>query len=885
MLDKTYIPADVEEALYARWEAAGDFVAHPGSAARPYVIMMPPPNVTGSLHIGHALTFTLQDILIRYHRMAGNDVLWQPGTDHAGIATQMVVERQLAESGTTRHQLGREAFVRRVWSWKEQSGGVITHQLRRLGASPDWTRERFTMDDGLSEAVTKVFVELYRQGLIYRDKRLVNWDPKLHTAISDLEVENRETKGKMWYFKYPVEGRADVFVTVGTTRPETMLGDTGVAVHPDDARYKSLVGKYVVLPLVGRRIPIVADEYADPEKGSGAVKITPAHDFNDFAVGKRHALPMVNIFDADAKLNENAPEKYRGLDRFKARTAVVAEMEALGLIEKIEDNAMTVPYGDRSGVVIEPWLTDQWYADAKTLARPCIEAVERGRTRFVPKNWENTFFEWMRNIQPWCISRQLWWGHQIPAWYAPDGKVFVAYNAGEAHAEAAKHYGKEIELRRDDDVLDTWFSSALWPFSTLGWPDQTPELKRYYPGDVLVTGFDIIFFWVARMMMMGLHFMGDVPFRDVYIHALVRDEKGQKMSKSKGNVMDPLDLCNSYGTDAVRFTLAAMAAQGRDIKLAETRIAGYRNFVTKIWNAARFCQMNECVIRPAFDPHTVTSTLNQWIVAKTAAVASTISDAILAYRFNDAANGLYQFTWGTFCDWFLEFAKPVFQGADEAAKSETRATAAWVLDQILVIGHPIMPFVTETLWEKLAEAAGITRPSALIRAPWPKYDGLAAPEAAAEMDWVVNLISAIRSVRVEMNIPAGTPLPATVKGANAGTKSRLATHGALICANARLSSIVASEAIAPGAAQVVVGEATVLLPLAGVIDLGKERERLTKEIAKLDADIAGIQKKLGNEAFVSKAPPDVVEENRERLAAAEAARSKFGEALSRIGSA
>jgi len=888
-LDKTYNPADVEEALYARWEKAGAFAAHPESKSPPYTIMMPPPNVTGSLHIGHALTFTLQDILIRYHRMVGRDSLWQAGTDHAGIATQMVVERQLADSnGPTRREMGREAFVKRVWSWKEQSGGVIIHQLRRLGASPDWSRERFTLDPALSKAVTKVFVELHRQGLIYRDKRLVNWDPKLHTAISDLEVENREMKGKMWYFKYPVDGMDGIFVTVGTTRPETMLGDTGVAVHPDDERYKALVGKNVILPLVGRKIPIVADEYADPEKGSGAVKVTPAHDFNDFAVGKRHKLPMINVFDMNAKLNENAPEKYRSLDRQKVRDMIVADMEALGLLDKIETNAMTVPYGDRSGVVIEPWLTDQWYCDAVTLAQPCIKAVEDGRARFVPKNWENTFFEWMRNIQPWCISRQLWWGHQIPAWYGPDNHPFVAYDEAEAHTLAQAHYGKSVDLRRDEDVLDTWFSSALWPFSTLGWPDKTPEVARYYPGDVLVTGFDIIFFWVARMMMMGMHFMKDangepqVPFRDIYIHALVRDEKGQKMSKSKGNVLDPLDLCNVYGTDAVRFTLTAMAAQGRDIKLAEQRIAGYRNFVTKIWNAARFCQMNGCAIIPTFDPKGVRTTLNKWIVAKTVEAADTISKAIEAYRFNDAADGLYRFTWGSFCDWYLEFCKPVFAGNDESAKAETRACTAWVIDQILLMGQPMIPFVTQELWEKLAAAANITRPGFLMTQPWPKYEGLSAPDAEAEIDWVVDVISAIRSVRAEMNVPASLQLAVTMKGGSATTKAQLLTHNTLICANARLSAISANDADVKNAAQVVVGDATFLLPLEGVIDLDKERDRLKKEIAKKDADIANDDKKLTNEAFVSKAPAATVDEIRERRTAAADARAKMADALSRI---
>ena len=883
MLEKTYDPHSFEESLYARWEADGDFRPSSARAGAPFCIVIPPPNVTGSLHIGHALNNTLQDVLIRYWRMKGADTLWQPGTDHAGIATQMVVERQLEASGTSRRALGRDAFLARVWSWKEQSGGIITHQLRRLGVSPDWARERFTMDEGLSRAVRKVFVDLHREGLIYRDKRLVNWDPKLLTAISDLEVENREVRGKMWYFKYPIEGEADRFIVVGTTRPETMLGDTAVAVHPDDERYKTLVGRHCILPLVGRRMPIVADDYADPEKGSGAVKITPGHDFNDFAVAKRHNLPLINVFDQFAKLNENAPEQFRGQDRFKVRDAVVKAMEEQGLLDRVEDNVMTVPYGDRSGVVIEPWLTDQWYCDAKTLAEPCIKAVEDGRTRFVPKAWENTFFEWMRNIQPWCISRQLWWGHQVPAWYGPDGKVFVAMDDSEAIAAAKAHYGKPTELTRDEDVLDTWFSSALWPFSTLGWPDATPELARYYPTSVLVTGFDIIFFWVARMMMMGLHFMKDVPFRDVYIHALVRDEKGQKMSKSKGNVMDPLDLCNKFGTDAVRFTLTAMAAQGRDIRLSENRIAGYRNFITKIWNAARFCEMNGCVRDPAYAPAAVKATLNRWIVAKTAEAASGVGTAIETFKFNDAASVLYQFTWGTFCDWYLEFAKPIFQGADGAVKAETRATAAWVLEQILHIAQPMIPFVTEALWQQLGKDQGLTRAGKLITAAWPSLEGFAAPDATDEIDWVVDLISAIRSVRAEMNVPPGAQLQASVKGLGATGDARLKTHTSLICANARLSSITAvSDVATTGAAQVVVGEATIVLPLVGIIDLAKERERLKKEIAKLDADIAGVDKKLSNESFVAKAPPEVIEENRERRETAVAAQKRLKDALARI---
>ena len=625
MLDKTYRPAALEAPRYEAWERAGAFAADAGSEAAPYTIMMPPPNVTGSLHMGHGLTFTLQDILIRYHRMRGRDALWQPGTDHAGIATQMVVERRLEEEGIRRGDLGRERFLERVWEWKAESGGTITRQLRSLGASADWARERFTMDEGLSRAVTRVFVQLYREGLIYKDQRLVNWDPALETAISDLEVQPREVDGSLWYFRYPVEGAEGVFLTVATTRPETMLGDTGVAVHPDDKRYADLVGGHCVLPLVGRRIPIVADRHADPAQGSGAVKITPAHDFNDFEVGRRHGLEVIGILDRRARLNDAVPEAYRGLDRFEARDRVVADLEALGLVERIERQRHTVPYGDRGGVPIEPYLTEQWYANAEALAEPAIEAVEAGRTRFVPENWTRTYYEWMRNIQPWCISRQLWWGHRIPAWYGPEGSVFVAETEAEARAEAEARFGAGVALERDPDVLDTWFSSALWPFSTLGWPERTPELVRYYPGDVLVTGFDIIFFWVARMMMMGLHLMGEVPFRTVYIHALVRDQHGAKMSKSKGNIIDPLEMCGKYGADALRFTLAALAAPGHDVKLSESRVAGYRNFTTKLWNAARFCAMNGCRPVADFDHRTVREVPNRWIVAKT--VSCAVSEA------------------------------------------------------------------------------------------------------------------------------------------------------------------------------------------------------------------------------------------------------------------
>jgi len=881
MLDKTYRPGQVENERYGEWETEGEF-AIGGSRANeyPYTIVIPPPNVTGSLHMGHALNNTLQDILIRYKRMSSHDALWQPGTDHAGIATQMVVERQMAEEGLSRHDLGREKFIERVWKWKAESGGAITEQLRRLGASCDWSRERFTMDDGLSAAVTKVFVQLHKEGLIYRDKRLVNWDPKLHTAISDLEVEQRDTTGSMWYFKYPIEGRDGEFLTVGTTRPETMLGDTGVAVHPEDERYADLVGQNCILPIVGRKLPIVADDYADPEKGTGAVKMTPAHDFNDFEVGKRHNLKMVNIFDADAQLNENVPDSYQGMDRFAARDKVIAEMEALGLLVKIEENPMIIPYGDRSGVVIEPWLMDQWFVDAKTLAGPAITAVETGQTKFVPQNWENTYFEWMRNIQPWCISRQIWWGHQIPAWFGPDGEIFVAENEEAAQQMARESLGKDVELVRDPDVLDTWFSSALWPFSTLGWPEETPELARYYPTDVLVTGFDIIFFWVARMMMMGLHFMDEVPFHTVYIHALVRDEHGQKMSKSKGNVIDPLQLIDKYGADALRFTLTAFAAQGRDVKLSESRVEGYRNFCTKIWNAARFCEMNECKPVDGFDPSSVKSVLNKWIIGKVVDAERRTRAAIDSYRFNDIASAIYQFTWGTYCDWYLELLKPVLQGDDGEAKEEARATAAWALDQILLLAHPVIPFITEELWQKTHPA----RPSRLIAADWPVYsDELINTEVNEQIDWVVRLITQIRAVRAEMNVPAGAKVPMYLKDAGEKATEYLATNMDVILRLARLESAeILTGEVPKGAVQDVIDEATIILPIADVLDLDAERERLDREIAKQDKEIQKFEGKLNNEKFVANAPEEVVATERERLSEAKQAREKLIEAQSRL---
>jgi valyl-tRNA synthetase len=880
MLEKTFRPDEVEKKRYRAWEEAGAFAAHEESNRAPFTIMMPPPNVTGSLHIGHALNHTLQDVLIRYERMRGRDALWQPGSDHAGIATQMVVERELAKQGIKRTDLGRDTFVEKVWEWKAQSGGTISRQLRRLGASADWRRDRFTMDEGLSRAVRKVFVDLYRQGLIYRDKRLVNWDPKLHTAISDLEVVQKEREGHLWHLRYPVEGEAGRFLIVATTRPETMLGDTAVAVHPDDARYRDLVGKHLILPLVGRRIPVVADAYADPATGSGAVKITPAHDFNDFEVGRRHKLEMINIFDADARINGNAPEAYRGLDRYKARDKVVADLTALDLIEKIDDHKLTLPYGDRSDVVIEPWLTDQWYCDAATLAKPAIAAVEQGRTTFVPKQWENTYFEWMRNIQPWCISRQLWWGHQIPAWYGPDGKVFVADDEVEAQTLARREYGTDVALTRDPDVLDTWFSSGLWPFSTLGWPDETAALKRYYPGDVLVTGFDIIFFWVARMMMLGLHFMGDVPFRTVYIHALVRDEHGQKMSKSKGNVIDPLELIDKYGADALRFTLAALAAQGRDIKMSEQRVEGYRNFATKLWNATRYALMNECRPVAGFDPSSLADPVNRWIVGRLAAAKSTVDAAMAQYRYNDAAGALYRFVWGEFCDWYLEFTKPILQGADEGAKAETRATTAWVLGQMLHLLHPFMPFITEELWEQMRA----DRRDLLITSRWPEYPGnLIDAKIDGDLGWVIRLIEAVRALRAEMNIAPGPLLTLLLRDAGEATRARLEQFGDLVKRLARADRIELASAEPPkGAAQIVLDEATIFVPLAGVIDIAQERARLGKERDKARAEADKIGKKLGNAQFLAKANPEIVAEQRHKLEEANLAVAKLTQALDRL---
>ncbi|RWB56176.1 valine--tRNA ligase [Mesorhizobium sp.] len=923
MLDKTYDAKTVEPKIAKIWEEADAFRAGAGAeeGAEAFTIVIPPPNVTGSLHMGHALNNTLQDILVRFERMRGKNVLWQPGMDHAGIATQMVVERQLMERQIHRRDLTREEFIEKVWEWKAESGGAIFNQLKRLGASADWSRERFTMDEGLSKAVLEVFVTLYKEGLIYKDKRLVNWDPKLLTAISDLEVEQHEVNGNLWHFRYPVEGAVfdpenpKTFITVATTRPETMLGDTAVAVHPDDERFRNLVGKKVILPIVGRRIPIVADEYSDPEKGSGAVKITPAHDFNDFEVGKRHKLPAINILTVEAavKLKDNedylaglevTPERQAvwdeldGLDRFVARKKIVELMEAGGFLDKVEPHHHTVPHGDRGGVPIEPFLTDQWYVNAAELAKPAVASVREGRTNFVPKNWEKTYFDWMENIQPWCISRQLWWGHQIPAWYGPDGRVFVEKTEEEALAAAIEYYlalegpwkawvEDKLEnfqpgeiLTRDEDVLDTWFSSALWPFSTLGWPDETPELKTYYQTDVLVTGFDIIFFWVARMMMMGLHFMDEEPFHTVYVHALVRDKNGQKMSKSKGNVIDPLDLIDEYGADALRFTLTVMAAQGRDVKLDPARIAGYRNFGTKLWNATRFAEMNEVARNDDFWLNDAKLAVNRWILTELTRAARAVTEGITTYRFNEAAGAAYRFVWNLFCDWYLELLKPVFMGTDEAAKAESRACVAFVLDEIYKLLHPMMPFMTEELWAQTA-GEGKERGSLLCHAAWPSPD-FEDDDAAADINWLVDLVSGIRSVRSEMNVPPAAIAPLAVIGANATTRKRLERHDQAIKRLARIGSISLAETPPKGSAQIVLNEATISLPLGSLIDLAAEAARLQKELAKVTEEIARLHKKLSNEKFVANAPEEVVEAEREKLAEYREAQEKLSVALTRV---
>ena len=951
MLDQRFDPAEAEPRLYKAWEDAGCFRPSGDTSAAAYSIVIPPPNVTGVLHMGHALNNTLQDVLIRFERMRGKNVLWQPGTDHAGIATQMVVERQLAQEGNQdRRSMGRDAFVERVWKWKEQSGGAITGQLKRLGASCDWEAERFTMDEGLSKAVTKVFVDLYKKGLIYRDKRLVNWDPHFQTAISDLEVEQKEVDGHYWHLRYPLadgvtyehpvkdeEGNpagteTRNYIVVATSRPETMLGDTGVAVHPEDERYAGLVGKFVELPIVGRRVPIVADEYANPEKGSGAVKITPAHDFNDFEVGKRAGHTPINILNGVAQIVSGAeadtagiPEDIRGLDRFEARKKVVELFEALELLERIEDLKIEQPFGDRSGVVIEPWLTDQWYVDAATLAKPAREAVEDGQTRFVPENWTKTYYNWMDNIQPWCVSRQLWWGHRIPAWYGPDplltieddgcivlwpspdssereifvgesleaissqlkerygkiisaaGATFVEVDTPEEYRERIRGLGSNhhvIPLLRDTDVLDTWFSSALWPFSTQGWPETTDRLKTFYPTATLVTAFDIIFFWVARMMMMGIEFTGQAPFRDVYIHALVLDEKGQKMSKSKGNAMDPLDLVNEYGADALRFALSRLAGQGRNIRLSKQVVEGNRNFSTKLWNAVRFAEMNECGAPGALDQSTVERSINRWILGELSACAADVTRALEEYRFNDAAGALYRFIWNTLCDWYLELIKPLLAGMDDAAKAETRMVCGYVIDESLKLLHPFMPFITEELWERRAPGRADEQ-GFLMRQDWPAASGWRDESAAEEIDWLIDLITEIRSLRNDLGVPAGAKVPLAFVNASQTDIQRAETHGEILRRMARVEDVTLPEEMPAGAVSAVAGTTVAALSIADLIDVSEARKRLDKEIQVLDKDITSTEKKLANADFVARAPVEIVEENRERVRDWSARREKL----------
>jgi valyl-tRNA synthetase len=898
-MDKSYQPKDIEKRIYARWEANGWFA--PDGDGERYCIMIPPPNVTGTLHMGHAFQDTIMDALTRYHRMKGGRVLWQPGTDHAGIATQMVVERILNGEGKTKRDLGREAFVERVWQWKDESGGKISEQLRRMGASVDWSRERFTMDEGLSAAVSEVFVRLYDEGLIYRGKRLVNWDPVLHTALSDLEVLSDDEAAHLHHFRYPLAS-GDGHLTVATTRPETMLGDTAVAVHPEDPRYQKLVGQFIDLPIAGRRIPIIADDYVDPEFGTGCVKITPAHDFNDYDIGKRHDLPLINVLTDDAAMNDACPAEYRGLDRFAARKAIVAEFERLGLLEKIEDYTTKIPRGDRSGAVVEPYLTDQWYVDIKPLAEPAIKAVEDGDIRFVPDNWSKTYFEWMRNIQDWCISRQLWWGHRIPAWYDADGNVYVGRDEAEARAKGG--IGGDVELRQDDDVLDTWFSSGLWPFSTLGWPEKTDALDDFYPGSVLVTGFDIIFFWVARMIMLGIKFMGDVPFREVYIHGLIRDQDGQKMSKSKGNVLDPLDLIDgvdldtlllkrttglmqdhlkpkiekatrrqfpegidAFGADALRFTFAALATTGRDIRFDLGRIEGYKNFCNKLWNASRYVLMNTATLDDGPLEH---SAADAWILSRLDATTRDVHQHFENYRLDLAAQALYEFTWHEFCDWYLELSKPVLQSDDysDAAKRATRRTLIETLEALLRLLHPIMPFITEEIWQDVAPIACIEGET-IMRQPFPVAAVQDVNEdAVADIEWVRRFILGVRQIRGEMDISPGKMLPVLLQGAGSEDGRRATEHLALLQRVGRIDGIevLDEDDEAPPAATALLDSLKLLVPLKGLIDIDAERARLEKQVRKLEAERKKSEGKLGNQNFVNNAPAAVVSQERDRLA-------------------
>jgi valyl-tRNA synthetase len=920
-LDKTYSPHAIEQTWYQRWEKAGHF--KPSGQGQPYCIMIPPPNVTGSLHMGHAFQDTIMDALIRYHRMRGDNTLWQAGTDHAGIATQMVVERQLNAQGKTRHDVGRDAFIEQVWKWKAESGGAITRQLRRMGASLDWSRERFTMDDGLSHAVNEVFVRLHEEGLIYRGQRLVNWDPVLHTAVSDLEVVSQEEDGHIWHLRYPLADGSGHLV-VATTRPETMLGDTAVAVHPEDERYKHFIGREITLPLTGRRIPVIADDYVDPAFGSGCVKITPAHDFNDNAVGQRHQLPLINIFTDDARINNIPPVQYRGLDRYEARKKVVSDLEALDLLEKVEPHKLTVPRGDRSHAVIEPYLTDQWFVKAGPLAAPAIKAVEDGKIRFVPDNWKNTYFEWMRNIEDWCISRQIWWGHRIPAWYDEHGNIFVARNEEDARTQARAKHGEDVLLTQDTDVLDTWFSSALWPFSTLGWPEQTPELKAFYPTNVLVTGFDIIFFWVARMIMMGLKFTGEVPFHEVYIHGLVRDSHGQKMSKSKGNVLDPIDLIDGidldslvkkrtsglmqpematkieqatrkefpegiapHGTDALRFTYAALASTGRDIKFDLGRIEGYRNFCNKLWNAARYVLMNtegqDCGQQGG---DIELSLADRWILSRLHQATAQVTQSIDGYRLDHAAQSIYELLWNEYCDWYLELSKVVLNNpnSSDTAKRGTRHTLVHALEAILRLMHPLMPFITEEIWQRVAPLAAKQGDTIMLQ-PYPRPAEFSTDSnIEAEMRWIMDFILGVRAIRGEMNIAPGKPLPVLLHNGSAEDASRLEHSRAYLNSLARLESItwLIPDATTPESAIALVGEMKVLIPMAGLIDKDAELTRLAKQIEKLQKDLERTEAKLSNESFVSKAPVEVVDKERQKIAEMRASLTQLQEQQTRI---
>ena len=849
-LSKFFDFLEDEKNIYSDWEKSNSFKSKKNKES--YSIMMPPPNVTGSLHMGHALTFTIQDILIRYHRMQGKEVLWQAGTDHAGIATQMVVERKLSEQGIDRRTLGREKFIEKVWEWKKESGGSINNQLRRLGASADWSRERFTMDEGLSKAVKKVFVDLYNDGIIYKDKRLVNWDPKLLTAISDLEVEQRDQEGSLWHIKYPID--KDNYIVVATTRPETLLGDSAVAVHPEDTKYKNLIGKFCKLPLVDKNIPIIADEYADPEKGSGAVKITPAHDFNDFEVGKRHQLQFINIFNEFAKINENAPKRFQGLDRFEARKLILEELSQLGLLIKEEKQDMVIPYGDRSGVVIEPWLTDQWFCNAKKLAIDPIKSVKENNTTFVPKNWENTFFNWMENIQPWCISRQLWWGHQIPAWYGPDNKSFVALSNEDAKLMAKKHYGKEVELKQDEDVLDTWFSSALWTFSTLDWPDKTYELDRFYPGNVLVTGFDIIFFWVARMMMMGSHFMKETPFKDIYIHPLIRDEKGQKMSKSKGNIIDPLVLLDKYGADTLRFTLTALLNPGRDVKLAEERVKGYKSFTNKIWNAANFLNLNDVKFIDQIDTETINLDSSKWILKEFEEVQKKYFENIEKYQFHEIASLVYHFTWHTFCDWYIEFIKSDFK--DPKKSEETKKISGWVFVQTLKLLHPIMPFITEKLWLSLVDNKSFLMSQNFVKVNFdPSFDN-----SKKYILKIIEILTSLRNLRADLNISYKNEIDIIIDTKNNSLKDFITNYQTEFKRLLKIKSILFEENTSQKkSAFIVLNDITILIPLDGIVDIEKEIIKLENKKNTYNEKLKSILGKLNNKAFIEKAPDNVIE--------------------------